>query len=174
MVARSPSILVGACLFGTAAAYSASLPHVPRASVASSATRSAVRIFMDEGKGGELSANIDPEDMDKLRMRIQKIQETGLATKSQKLFEMAMSKPPQMLMQEFFRSAPLTIDLLCSSFQRWSATVLTFVVFVLVRALARSLLYPRSQPVIKWSFKPCRTLSQLCWATCHRTSSTRR
>ena len=49
--------------------------------------------------------------MEKLKSRIQRIQENGLATPAQKLFDMAMSKPPQVLMQEFFRTGdPMVVQ----------------------------------------------------------------
>jgi len=50
--------------------------------------------------------DIDDADMDRLRSRIAKIQEQGgaLATPSEKYFEKAMSKPPQELMADFFRT----------------------------------------------------------------------
>ena len=56
----------------------------------------------DDEKGGELS--VPDSDMELLRARIAKIQENGgaLATPSQKYFDLAMKKPPQQLMQEFF------------------------------------------------------------------------
>ena len=50
-------------------------------------------------EGGGL---ISPTDLAKLRSRIAKIQEEGLTTPAQKLFELATQKPPQMLLQEFF------------------------------------------------------------------------
>ena len=52
--------------------------------------------------GGELST----ESLLKLRQRILNIQQNGLASPSQKLFDLAMSKSPQTLMQEFFRTSP--------------------------------------------------------------------
>ena len=49
---------------------------------------------------------ISDMDMARLRSRIAKIQENGgaLATPAQKYFDKAMSKPPQQLMQDFFRT----------------------------------------------------------------------
>jgi hypothetical protein len=46
-----------------------------------------------------------PLDLAKLSQRIAKIQENGLATPAQKLFDLATEKPPQALMQDFFRSS---------------------------------------------------------------------
>jgi len=55
----------------------------------------------DESAGEMLS----PSDMQRLRSRIQQIQESGLATPSQKLFELATQKSPYTLMTEFFAGA---------------------------------------------------------------------
>lgn len=59
----------------------------------------------DDEPGGDLAAPISSGDMERLRARIAKIQENGgaLATPSQKFFDLAMSKPPQVLMQDFFQ-----------------------------------------------------------------------
>jgi len=75
-------------------------PRVPAALLARPAV-AAVRC----AEGGELDASGNM-DMERLRSRIQKIQENGgaLATPAQKLFDKAMSKPPQQLMQDFFKS----------------------------------------------------------------------
>jgi len=57
------------------------------------------------------ASGLSSDDMDRLRARIQRIQEGGLATPAQKLFDMAMSKPPQVLMQEFFRTGdPMVVQ----------------------------------------------------------------
>ena len=56
-----------------------------------------------------MTDKIPSDDMNKLRERIQKIQESGLATPAQKLFDLAMAKPPQQLMQEFFVKSSPTI-----------------------------------------------------------------
>ena len=48
----------------------------------------------DPPEGGSL---ISPAELAKLRSRIAKIQEQGLTTPAQKLFELATQKPPQML-----------------------------------------------------------------------------
>ena len=63
----------------------------------------------DDDKGGELE--ISSGDMSFLRERIQKIQEQGgaLATPAQKYFDMAMAKPPQQLMQDFFLKSSPTV-----------------------------------------------------------------
>lgn len=56
---------------------------------------------------GSLSAN----DLLKLRQRILNIQENGLATPAQKLFDLATNKSPQVLMQDFFRtSSPAVVQ----------------------------------------------------------------
>jgi hypothetical protein len=93
----------------TAAAYWVA-PRIPQQYPA--AARCAVGYpVMDEGGGGGLSANINPDDLDRLKRRIQNIQENGLATPAQKLFDMAMSQPPQALMREFFRTGdPMVIQ----------------------------------------------------------------
>ena len=59
----------------------------------------------DMTPGGGL---IRPEDRDLLSSRIQKIQEQGgaVATPAQKLFELATEKPPQLVLREFFMTAP--------------------------------------------------------------------
>ena len=59
----------------------------------------------------DLSPSLSEDDMNRLRSRIQRIQEGGLATPAQKLFDMAMSKPPQVLMQDFFRTGdPMVVQ----------------------------------------------------------------
>ena len=59
----------------------------------------------DMTPGGGL---IRAEDRDLLSSRIQKIQEQGgaVATPAQKLFELATEKPPQLVLREFFMTAP--------------------------------------------------------------------
>lgn len=57
----------------------------------------------DEDDPGGL---ISPEDIERLRSRITRIQKEGLATPAQKLFDFATSQPPQQMMVEFFRSSP--------------------------------------------------------------------
>ena len=94
---------------GTAAAYRI-VPRIPPAAAIVTSRCAVHHPVMSEG-GGDLSANINPEDMDRLRKRIQNIQENGLATPAQKLFDMAMSKPPQVLMREFFRTGdPMVVQ----------------------------------------------------------------
>lgn len=56
----------------------------------------------DKPAGGLIS----PQDMAKLQARIARIAEDGLSTPAEKLFQLAMAKPPQVLMQDFFRSSP--------------------------------------------------------------------
>ena len=76
--------------------------------VGTSARRALVRaegaLPSDDVPGGDLML---PGEMDGLRARIAKIQENGgaLATPSQKYFDLAMSKPPQQLMQDFFKKS---------------------------------------------------------------------
>jgi len=55
-------------------------------------------------KGGDL---INPGDLEKLRARISRIQESGgaLETPSQKLFELATAKPPSIMLRDFFATA---------------------------------------------------------------------
>jgi len=57
----------------------------------------------DEG-GGDL---ISPGDLERLRARISRIQESGgaLQTPSQKLFEIATAKPPSSMLRDFFATA---------------------------------------------------------------------
>jgi len=81
--------------------YKPSTPQRCRAAV--------VRLSASEGGGdddapGKLS--LPQGDMERLRARIQKIQESGgaLATPAQKYFDLAMAKPPQVLMAEFFQT----------------------------------------------------------------------
>ena len=74
--------------------------------------RPAVRLSADEAaedEPGELA--LPSGDMELLRARISKIQENGgaLATPAQKFFDLAMSKPPQQLMQEFFLTRSPTV-----------------------------------------------------------------
>ena len=59
----------------------------------------------DMSPGGGL---IRAEDRELLSSRIQKIQEQGgaVATPAQKLFELATEKPPQLVLREFFMTAP--------------------------------------------------------------------
>lgn len=64
--------------------------------------RSAVLIAADDqpsAEGGPLT------DMDALRLRIAKIQQDGIATPKQKLFEIATEKSPGLVLREFFSSA---------------------------------------------------------------------
>lgn len=66
-----------------------------------------VHMMADEPAEEEAGALINPADLDKLRARISRIQESGgvLATPSQKLFEIATSKPPSVMLKDFFSSA---------------------------------------------------------------------
>ena len=48
---------------------------------------------------------LSPSEMERLRSRIQKIQERGIATPSQKLFELATKESPSALMRDFFATA---------------------------------------------------------------------
>ena len=75
---------------------------------ASAARRTAVRLADDAppADGGDL---VSPSDMARLRARISRIQEEGLATPAQKLFDLAMATPPQALMVEFFRTSPASV-----------------------------------------------------------------
>lgn len=56
-------------------------------------------------EGGELSEQFEAGELSALRARIQRIQESGLATPSQKLFEIATKQSPQQLMQEFVQNS---------------------------------------------------------------------
>merc|ERR1719316_2619575 len=57
----------------------------------------------EEGEvAGELAS---PSDMAQLQARINKIQENGLATPAQKLFELATEKSPSALMMDFMSNA---------------------------------------------------------------------
>ncbi len=48
-------------------------------------------------------------DMERLRQRIQSIQENGLSSPAQKLFELAMQTPPQQMLREFFTHSPASV-----------------------------------------------------------------
>jgi len=64
-----------------------------------------------EESGGELSNQFEAGELSALRARIQRIQESGLATPSQKLFELATKQSPQQLMQEFVQnSSPAVVQ----------------------------------------------------------------
>lgn len=65
----------------------------------------------DSDKKEDNEADFKPEDIAKLSQRIATIQQNGLATPAQKLFELATNKSPQALMQDFFRtSSPEVVD----------------------------------------------------------------
>jgi hypothetical protein len=64
---------------------------------AAPAVRTAVRL-----QASDENAGLDPDALAKLRERIRRIQQGGLATPAQVYFDIATEKPPQRLMREFF------------------------------------------------------------------------
>eukprot|EP00316_Scyphosphaera_apsteinii_P021191 CAMPEP_0119319044 /NCGR_PEP_ID=MMETSP1333-20130426/48330_1 /TAXON_ID=418940 /ORGANISM="Scyphosphaera apsteinii, Strain RCC1455" /LENGTH=362 /DNA_ID=CAMNT_0007325367 /DNA_START=111 /DNA_END=1199 /DNA_ORIENTATION=- len=60
-----------------------------------------------DGEGGELMSQ---SDLSVLRKRISRIQERGLTTPSQTLFEIATEKPPAVLLRDFFMEAPAPVQ----------------------------------------------------------------
>jgi hypothetical protein len=94
---RSLALIMQLVTVGAAWTPAIPVPFSRAGCYATPAVRTAVRLQASYGDGA-----LDPDAMAKLRERISKIQQGGLATPAQAYFDIATEKPPQRLMREFF------------------------------------------------------------------------
>ena len=83
-------------------------PRAPAAHVARAPRRHRTAVAAADAPDDDdvpVGGLINPSDVASLSARIAKIQQTGLATPAQKLFELATAQPPQLLLRDFFRSS---------------------------------------------------------------------
>ena len=81
-------------------------PRAPAAHVARAPRRHRTAVAAADAPDDDdvpVGGLINPSDVASLSARIAKIQQTGLATPAQKLFELATAQPPQLLLRDFFR-----------------------------------------------------------------------